>query len=1018
MSAGNVFELSVNFLQQFFALIADRPDFSVPPSWESANQYFRSINFGMDFIRNYIPDLSDFRIYFLTVSVLVPLFFTYLGLIFVNPLRVILWYFILMVGILMVIVGAAARIVNQIASSSSLEIQVPENAANIVAGIGAGVIFVCIMFYGCRERLLVCCNELEAKRNQNKHMSLEDKIKDETEDISWNTTISRFVTAGVLFTLGASFVGVIDLQGPQIPIQSLARGLGWFMIAVAIPIFFYMIIGLFQAGREWQWKVANWMEHNFLRLYLLSLSLIYIPVGSGLFLVFNCNDFACPSGTRLFDEGSEAPYNFTGVSASTVNDLCVTCNQYANDFCPASIKSTICEAIPQSRLESDPSIRCDDITPFLWPAAFIVMAFFMLGVPYLFFKLIASSSTKLEQEFPESIDESGNWIIATWDQAMLLSNNVARFLYQPFEQNMRYTRLYFLFQKLLIVFTSVFVIRIPGLNPTGIVVYCALVIHFVVFVALAYYRPFIRNFEDWLAVIMQVALVIASVLSILIFYRIDMPNALYITIVVLNFALPLLALITGILLEWTGQQAKEEEEQMKQQAEVDKELQAEQTEEERKEREQQQKIEAMKAAQEAAEAREQYERDLAEQIAEIASAIEASEQQQQLNQGYSVMNDTMTQDPESNQIVLGSAVTIVSEDNNNNHNTFSPNHQNSHREEQGHMNESTTSPKMTPNMLGEEDNQNNNNNDYYAGSSSPSVPPSNINPLSAPAMMTSSYNASPRTQQQQQQQQYGDEEYDPRFMEQDDFNKTNASGTMTTRKSGNNNNNSSRRQQEGYYDDDGNFVEAEESMDQKKRRRQAKMRRRREEVERKLKLKLESQKRLVENKRNTVDMDVDTEVKGHLNQTIMIGGIAYVVALCFCIVGLLSPEASKLTAFSDTAKKGDMNYELVGYEGWQNFTRDCCCVSMTSRDGSTEVEKWVCENSRIKERLRKTRLNLPATVGNVSSVSDDGYGIRGLCSPIFKSGCSPIVSSDKTTIGVRCSTSVSDVSGYAQEFLW
>ena len=149
MSTGNVVELSVSFLQQFFALIADRPDFSVPESWESANQYFRSINFGVDFIRRYIPDLSDFRVYFLTVSVLVPLFFTYLGLIFVNPLRVILWYFILMVGILFVIVGVSATVINDIASSSRLEFQVPENAANIIAGIGGGIIFFCIIFYAC-----------------------------------------------------------------------------------------------------------------------------------------------------------------------------------------------------------------------------------------------------------------------------------------------------------------------------------------------------------------------------------------------------------------------------------------------------------------------------------------------------------------------------------------------------------------------------------------------------------------------------------------------------------------------------------------------------------------------------------------------------------------------------------------------------------------------------------------------------------------------------------------------------
>merc|ERR1719197_1226670 len=110
-------------------------------------------------------------------------------------------------------------------------------------------------------------------------------------------------------------------------------------------------------------------------------------------------------------------------------------------------------------------------------------------------------------------------------------------------------------------------------------------------------------------------------------------------------------------------------------------------------------------------------------------------------------------------------------------------------------------------------------------------------------------------------------------------------------------------------------------------------------------------------------MDVDSEVKGHLNQTIMIGGIAYIIALCFCIVGLLSPETAKLSSFGDSARQGELSYELVGYGSWQNFTRECCCVSMATAESTEVVEKWVCSNDRIKERLRKTQLALPAQIG-------------------------------------------------------
>lgn len=197
------------------------------------------------------------------------------------------------------------------------------------------------------------------------------------------------------------------------------------------------------------------------------------------------------------------------------------------------------------------------------------------------------------------------------------------------------------------------------------------------------------------------------------------------------------------------------------------------------------------------------------------------------------------------------------------------------------------------------------------------------------------------------------------------------------------------------------------------------MRRKRREIEQKLILRKQYDKDLVEKQRNTVDFEVDNVVKGHLNTTVMVGGIAYVVALCFCIVGLLTPENTSLTTFGSASRTGDTDYEFVGYGSWQNFTRGCCCTSMSQ--GDYVVEKWVCDKSVVKERLRSNVFALPQTVGaydNISTVVYNGYGIRDLCSPVFKSGCRLIASTDNARVGMYCVDNMPEVSGVAMGKLW
>ena len=996
---GNVVELSVGFLQQFFQLISDRPDWESPEVWDVTTGYFRSINLGVDFLRKYVPDLSDFRMFFLAVAVITPLFFTYLGLVFVNPLRVIIWYFMIMFGVLLIVLGATATVVNGIPGA---EVNISPLASKVLLGVGIGVLMFCSILYGARERLLTMCDAVAEKRTQNKHMSVEERMDDETREISWNATLSRLVTSASLIIVGGSFVGVIDTGADiNFPIRALARGLGWFFIAVAIPLAIWMIMGLFGAGRQRQWQLSNWGEHNFLRLYLLSLSLIYIPICAAAISALNCNDFACPAGTRLLDEGSLAPFNRT---SST--DLCVACTPHsaANQWCPSSIRSSMCLGTPNSRLEADLSIRCAIIKPYLWPASLFVIVFFMLGVPYLFFKLIRVTTEMLESSYPDTMNDDGTFKVCTYEEAVLMSQNVARFLYQPFHEQFRFTRLLFIVQKLIIVFTSVFIIRVPGTNPTAITIYCALVIHFVVLVALGYYMPFIRRFENWVAIFMQVALVIASVLSILIFYRVPMPGWLAITVLVLNFSLPVIALVIGIVLEWTGRQEQEEKDNAEAIAEVEAQLKAEEAEIAR--------LKAHKLAQGKAL------HDTEEQ-ARIVAAILAGElpvdyfEQQQALHEQQQLQEYQQLVRETSNVQASPLLPVAADDGTgcgggavlgDDATASPPRGTTEDPGEEPHEHEHV-SPKATPDVSAEYQ--------QLGGADAGAYSP--LNDSNDAAM----YDAALKRQQLA-------EHLHALTMQRDHL--ADAARRAAAEEAarinplagppGDDDAADRTAEEEAAEQAAEDALFADSSPEAAKKRRALRQKRRRRELESKLLRKKEIAKELVEKRRNAVDMNIDDEVKGHLNQTIMFGGVMYLLAMCFCVVGLLSPESKSLTAFGSATQQGTLPYELVGYTTWANFTDSCCCTSMSTPGSDMVVEKWVCHNNKIKERLRRTTVSLAATLMGQSSVTFDGYGIRALCSPIFNSGCQPVVSADQTTIGVWCFPSTPNVTGYAQSRLW
>ncbi len=134
-------------------------------------------------------------------------------------------------------------------------------------------------------------------------------------------------------------------------------------------------------------------------------------------------------------------------------------------------------------------------------------------------------------------------------------------------------------------------------------------------------------------------------------------------------------------------------------------------------------------------------------------------------------------------------------------------------------------------------------------------------------------------------------------------------------------------------------------------------------------------------KQRDVDDLIDGLVKSRLQAFLMGGGIIASVAFAMCVLGLITREATMTIGPDATASAAT---QLVGYANWTDFTAHCCCLVNTNAPSMStlmSIEKWVCGNGRIKERVRARRQS------KGSNVTVDGFSVRAMCSPLFATDC-------------------------------
>lgn len=546
-----IVELVVSFAQ-YFSTIVNIPEIGFPESWKAPIRYISTININLSTFAAWFPSLNDIRVYFMFLSVVGPLVIVMAGLLFLNEKRIVLWYLLVVCGIMLALAGLLGQI---IASTTDLNITSDTSQLLLYCGI-ADLVTMAVVFLVYQKCTKDDGNEVKQR----------SKLMDEeTKSINIFSTVQSFIVfvACCAFAVLCWGIGTTALKDQLDTIgEDFSLGLSGVAALFALVFFIWFVMGLMQAGRRKQWAMLTWFESGFLRVFLLTISLAYIPIGAGVFLMFNCNNFSCPNGYRLPDEGS---FIYANDTTLTSNDYCVSCSPATGQLCPVSLQNTMCVGATGNRLEYSISTECSNVRTFFWPAAGIIIVMFILGVPAMFYSLIEISSSTLYENFPikdvkvPDNDPDFDLENATWHKKITQSQNVAKFLFQPFQYRFRYVRLFLVVQKLLIVSTTSYVIRNTTTSPQLIALICSVTIHFFSFILLLYYAPFVAKFEARIAVLMSICLSGACVISILLLQGVDIPTVVMYIVIAVNGALPVMAIAFGLYLEWSSGKADDEQ---------------------------------------------------------------------------------------------------------------------------------------------------------------------------------------------------------------------------------------------------------------------------------------------------------------------------------------------------------------------------------------------------------------------------------------------------------------------------
>ncbi|RNC37478.1 hypothetical protein TcCL_NonESM13352, partial [Trypanosoma cruzi] len=152
-----------------------------------------------------------------------------------------------------------------------------------------------------------------------------------------------------------------------------------------------------------------------------------------------------------------------------------------------------------------------------------------------------------------------------------------------------------------------------------------------------------------------------------------------------------------------------------------------------------------------------------------------------------------------------------------------------------------------------------------------------------------------------------------------------------------------------------------------------------------------------------VDFRIAVTIKKYMQWFFLALSVCTTVALVLCLSGML--YGMKEDFVDGVWRDNSVEREMMGYSSWENFTVHCCCLSIVNLTATypyylLDVENWLCEDGRVKQRVRRDAYE---------STVVSGYRVRDLCGMTFRKGCNPTVTSENRVELLGCSEELSEM---------
>jgi hypothetical protein len=509
---------------QFIGLL-NQIDIKWPEEWSNFLDVFSIFNIDpQDVLGESEIPLIDFRMLFIIVSILVPLFINICILLLYQKISRIAWYSTMVFGIVMLLVGALGRIL----PNSGVETN--ESTANIYMIIGGSCValaLIVFLSFQCYKRYHPDEDtELQILAQHQYYLKFHRARAFTHFGIATFFILAGVILCGFLFKIPA-------LSDRTTTMGTMILILGFICLAFGGIALLYCLINLPACGRKAVDAIKTFLSANLLLIFLLLLSASFIPTITWCISMFMCTTYTCPAGTKFNPRGYR-PQNSYDTSAATYCDPC----KFLDSNCKYSANVTeLCPAWSGSRNWKNPEVPCDDeAAAYFFAAASLVLLNYLIAIPLLYKHLIDTIVPKIRSDLPLNpyLDDEDHW-----QRQSALCRPAASSLYDSFWLTRKYYNLLNLLHKLLIV--GVLVIVAPFTNIVTVVV---LVLHCFACGLMLFLKPYMNKVELGLAIALAVCNVINAVFAVAVWIQGDkdapMPRWTTGLFILLNVILPIL----------------------------------------------------------------------------------------------------------------------------------------------------------------------------------------------------------------------------------------------------------------------------------------------------------------------------------------------------------------------------------------------------------------------------------------------------------------------------------------------